>query len=441
MRRIMIAGSGSGCGKTTITCALLQALKDRGMDAVSFKCGPDYIDPMFHKAVIGAPSYNLDSYLMSGGTIKYLLKRNSGDFSVIEGVMGFYDGAAFSEKASSHELSRITDTPVVLVVNGRGMSLSAAAVVKGFVEFRDNNIVGVIFNNVTSSVYENMAAECEKIGVKPLGFMPYIKEANLESRHLGLVTAQEVAGLREKIHIMAEYAKKYIDLDAILKLAECGDIVSGDIASCKIANVKLALARDKAFCFYYEDNLRLLCELGAEITEFSPLANERVPECDGLILGGGYPELYADALERNTVSTVSVRECIENGMPCIAECGGFMYLHKFLESGQKRYKMAGVIDGTCRKTDKLQRFGYMEMRANRDNILCKSGEKIRSREFHYFDSDSCGDGFTAQKQEREWQCVHVENKLFAGFAHLHFYSDTRLAENFIKSCEEYKCTK
>jgi cobyrinic acid a,c-diamide synthase len=206
--------------------------------------------------------------------------------------------------------------------------------------------------------------------------------------------------------------------------------------------VKIAVARDRAFCFYYEDNLQLLRELGAEITEFSPLANEPVPECDGLILGGGYPELYADTLEKNKIAIESVREKIEDKMPCIAECGGFMYLHESMEDSEgKPHKMAGIIKGSCFATERLQRFGYMEMSANKDNILCERDNKIRAREFHYFDSDSLGNGFTAQKGNNKWECVHTEGRLFAGFPHIHFYTDITLAENFIKSCEEYKCTK
>lgn len=441
MKRIMIAGTNSGCGKTTVTCAILQALKNRGVDVSSFKCGPDYIDPMFHKTIIGAPSYNLDSFLTDENTVNYLLHKNGGRVSVIEGVMGFYDGLSFTEKGSSHEISEITKTPVALVVNCRGMSLSSAAVLQGFKNFKDNNIKGVIFNNLSEKLYMSMAEECRKIGITPLGFMPYISDSALESRHLGLVTAQEVLDIKSKMQILAKYAEKYIDLDALLALSECGDTKYNDISIPKIGDIKIAIARDRAFCFYYEDNLDLLRSMGAKLVEFSPLANEKVPLCDGMILGGGYPELYADILEKNTVTLKSVKENIENGMPCLAECGGFMYLHKTLDNGERTYKMAGVIDGVCRKTDKLQRFGYMEMTAEEDNILCKKGGKIKAREFHYFESDCCGSGFTARKDASEWKCVNTSKNLFAGFPHIHFWSDINFAENFIRSCEEYKCTR
>lgn len=441
MKRVMIAGTNSGCGKTTVTCAILQALTNRGLDVSSFKCGPDYIDPMFHKTIIGAPSYNLDSFLTDENTVNYLLHKNGGQVSVIEGVMGFYDGLSFTEKGSSYEISEITKTPVVLVVNCRGMSLSSAAVLQGFRDFKDNNIKGVIFNNLSEELYGSMAWECRKIGITPLGFMPRISEAVLESRHLGLVTAQEVDDIKSKMQILAKYAEKYIDLDALLALSECEDVKYNDIPIPKIGDTKIAVAHDRAFCFYYEDNLDLLRSMGAELVEFSPLANEKVPPCDGMILGGGYPELYADVLEKNIVTLKSIKENIENAMPCLAECGGFMYLHKTLDNGERTYKMAGVIDGVCRKTDKLQRFGYMEMTAEEDNILCRKGGKIKAREFHYFESDCCGSSFTARKGAREWKCVNTSKNLFAGFAHIHFWSDISFAENFIRSCEEYRCIR
>lgn len=437
MKRVMIAGTNSGCGKTTVTCALLQALVNRKINVSSFKCGPDYIDPMFHKTVIGTPSYNLDNYLMNGETIKYLLKKNSGYVSVIEGVMGFYDGLSFTEKGSSYEVSCITDTPVILVVNAKGMSLSAMAMLKGFKDFKENNIKGVIFNNLPERLYPSMAEECRKIGVIPLGFMPNVKDAVIESRHLGLVTAAEISDIKSKMNMLADYAEKYIDIDKLLEIAECDDIEAEIKPIKKIAGVKIAVARDKAFCFYYEDNLNLLRDMGAEITEFSPLENEEVPECDGLILGGGYPELYGDILEKNTVTLNSVKDAIQNGMPCIAECGGFMYLHDSIDN----HKMAGVIHAECHKTDRLQRFGYMEMTAESDNILCKKGDIIRTREFHYYGSDQCGNGFTARKGDKEWKCVNTQGNLFAGFPHIHFWANTDFAENFIKSCEEYKCIK
>lgn len=441
MKRVMIAGDGSGCGKTTLTCALLGTMKKRGINVASFKCGPDYIDTMFHKTVIGVPSYNLDSYLMSENTIRYLLQKNSRDINIIEGVMGFYDGLNFASKGSSHEISQITNTPVILAVNCRGRGNSVLAEIKGFKEYLKNNIIGVIFNNTTEKMYSLLKGECKNIGIEPLGYMPFVGVAQIESRHLGLVTAAEIDDIKTKTELLATCAEKTIDIDKIIELSQCEDseFTKPNISS--TAEVKIAVAYDRAFCFYYEDNLNLLREMGAEILYFSPLNNEPVPECDGMILGGGYPELYAGELERNTISLNSVKEAIEKGTPCIAECGGFMYLSGSLNYEGRKYKMAGVIKAECEKKDKLVRFGYMEMTAQRDNILCKKGHKIKSREFHYFDCDNCGNGFKAVKNGMEWECVHTGNNFFAGFPHLHFYSDISLAENFIKECEKYRCMR
>ena len=250
MKRIMLAGTHSGCGKTTVTCALLQALKNRSLNVSSFKCGPDYIDPMFHKTVIDTSAYNLDSFLMNEDTINYLLQKNSRDISVIEGVMGFYDGLGFSDKGSTFELSEITETPVILVADCRGKSLSAIAEIKGFKEYKSNKITGVIFNNLPEKLQTDMARECEKIGLEPLGFMPQVKDARIESRHLGLVTAEEIGDIKTKINLLAQKAEGNINIDRILENADCGDTKVEFTHINKIADGKRAVARDKAFCFY-----------------------------------------------------------------------------------------------------------------------------------------------------------------------------------------------
>ncbi len=442
MRRIMIGGTGSGCGKTTVTCALLSAFKRRGTDVCAFKCGPDYIDPMFHKNVIGAPSYNLDSFFMSDDRINASLAENGGDLAVIEGVMGFYDGIDFSFSGSSHEISRITDTAVVLVADCSGASLSVMASVRGFADFTENNIAGVIFNNLPERLYGKMSDECRKIGLEPFGFLPRIKEARVGSRRLGLVSAEEISDLKEKMRILGEYAEKYIDMDALLRAAERETRAFSVPKINKISDVRIAVARDRAFCFYYDDNFKLLTKMGAKLVFFSPLANEPVPECDGLILGGGYPELNAHRLEQNAAASLSVREAIGAGMPCIAECGGFMYLHESMEDENgEPHKGVGVIKGKCVRTNSLRHFGYMEMTALRDNILCGRGHKIRAHEFHYYDTDCREHSFEANKNGETWECVVTSKNLFAGFPHIHFGSDVTLAENFLKSCEEYKCTR
>lgn len=435
----MIAGASSGSGKTTVVCALLQYLVGSGINVSSFKCGPDYIDTMFHKEVIGAPSYNLDSYFMDDETLKYLFCKNSADVSVIEGVMGFYDGINFSERASSYEISQITDTPVILVIDARGMGNSVGAVIRGFLNYKKNNIKGVIFNRVSVPVYEKLKPVCIAEGVRPLGCLPFNEAAQLESRYLGLVTATEINNLKAKLQNLAEIAVKTLDIDGIIETAAEEKASFAEETTIN-PRVRIGVARDKAFCFYYEDNFSLLRELGAELVEFSPMEDSGLPEnIDGLILGGGYPELYAEILSENESMLESVRNAIGSGLPCIAECGGFMYLHEGLcDITGKRYKMVGAVCGEAFKTERLQRFGYIEMEAQRDNLLCPKGGKIRAHEFHYYDSENNGSDFIARKNGREWGCAHADKTLFAGYPHMHFYANKGFAKSFINYCEKRK---
>lgn len=440
MKKIMLAGISSGSGKTTVICALLQYLVNNGINVTSFKCGPDYIDTMFHKEVIGTPSYNLDSFFMDDRTVNYLFEKNSGDIAVIEGVMGFYDGMNYTEKASSYDISEITNTPVILVVNARGMGNSAGALIKGFMDYRKNNIKGVIFNCVSSPVYERLRKICEEIGIKPLGYLPFCEKAKIESRHLGLVTATEINDLKEKLMVLADTAAQTLDINGILEMAAVSEKTTYIKNVHPVNHIRIAVARDKAFCFYYEDNLQLLRELGAEIVEFSPMSDDALPEnIDGLILGGGYPEIYAEKLSQNISMKESIKNAVTSGLPCIAECGGFMYLHDGMcDVTGRYYDMVGIINGRCAHTERLQRFGYIEIEAQSDNIFCKKGEKIRAHEFHYYDSENNGDDFVARKNGSEWGCAHTSENLFAGFPHIHFYANRKFAESFIEHCEKRK---
>ncbi|MFA6808286.1 MAG: cobyrinate a,c-diamide synthase, partial [Eubacteriales bacterium] len=303
--RIMFAAPTSGSGKTTITCAILKALLNIGTIPAAFKCGPDYIDPMFHSEVIGAKSRNLDLFMLSEDVCRYLLVKNStaAQIAVLEGVMGFYDGlGGNSSTASSYHLAKATDTPVVLIVNCKGASLSMAALIEGFVKFRpDSGIKGIILNNLAGSMYPLYKEMIEKeTGLKVIGYFPNLKECSLESRHLGLITAAEVGDLENKIEILAEQVRKSIDLKALMDIAESAvEIEYPEYVFQKNADITIAVAKDRAFCFYYQDSLELLEKMGAKLCYFSPLRDEEIPVCDGLLLGGGYPELYAKELSGN----------------------------------------------------------------------------------------------------------------------------------------------
>jgi len=447
--RIMIAAAGSGSGKTTVTCGLLQAFLNRGIRPASFKCGPDYIDPMFHTEVLGIKSRNLDLFFTDEAATKYLLCKNSeaSELAVLEGVMGYYDGlAGISDQCSSYDLAVKTRTPVILVTDCRGMSVSIAAVIKGFLEMRkDHGIRGVILNRIPPALYADIKGLIEReLSLEVLGYLPVMEDCRLESRHLGLVTAGEIGNLKEIINRLAEQAVNTVDLDRILELSkeapEIGFSVPERLAEARRdaegPPVRIAVAMDKAFCFYYQDNLDLLAELGAEIVPFSPLEDKALPDgVRGLILGGGYPELYLKRLSENSTMLRSVRQAILGGMPCLAECGGFMYLHQWVLDGEgNRYGLAGVIEGESFPTRKLTRFGYITLTALEDNVLCGKGAELKGHEFHYWDSTETGNGFCAKKPLRKshWNCMVVKGNLLAGYPHMHFYSNIGAAAAFIK---------
>ena len=437
--RLLIAGTGSGCGKTTTTCAILQALKNRGRDVASFKCGPDYIDPMFHSEIIGAQSTNIDLFFSDEAQARSLFAKHAAELNIIEGVMGFYDGISMdSEKASSHHVARALDAPAILVVNGRGMALSAAAVVKGYMELRrPSDIAGVIFNNVSAMTYPLLKVAVERdCGVKVYGYMPNCPECALESRHLGLVTAQEVDDLRGKMQILAAQAEKSIDLDGLIELMQAQPpIEAEEFVQEHIGNVRIAVAKDKAFCFYYRDNLEMLREMGAELVPFSPINDAQLPDCDGLILGGGYPELYPEQLSRNETMRISIRNAVANGLPTIAECGGFMYLTENIAG----YPMAGAIETGCFNAKKLQRFGYTTIAAENDSLLFSAGDTIRAHEFHYWDAENPGSDLEARKPSgKSWKCAYTSDTLYAGYPHLYFPSNPGAAKRFIQKCIERK---
>ncbi len=436
--RALIAGTGSGCGKTTVTIALLKAFKNRGMDIAAAKCGPDYIDPMFHRSVIGSPSANLDSFFFDENALKLLLARHGAgrELTLIEGVMGYYDGLGLtSTRASAYELARITQTPVILIVNAKGASLSIMAQIKGFLTFAPHSMIcGVILNGCTERVYRALAEEIEKtLGVRALGFLPQTEGAEIKSRHLGLITADEIEDLNEKLALLASQAEKSLDLNGIIELASSAPALSCYPLEVKRReSVRIAVARDRAFCFYYEDSLSLLSEMGAELVPFSPLEDARLPaDIDGLYLGGGYPELYAEELSSNASMRESVKNAVEGALPTIAECGGFMYLTQ----GIAGFPMAGAIEGESFDRGRLTRFGYVELTAECANMLCPAGGSIRGHEFHRWDASDCGGGFTARKADgRSWSCVHAGETLYAGFPHFHFYANTAFAEGFYTAC-------
>lgn len=437
----MIAGTGSGCGKTTVTLAVLRAMQRRNIPLAAFKCGPDYIDPMFHKAVLGIPSRNLDLFFISEREVRGQIVRSipQNGIGVIEGVMGFYDGVSgATDTASAAHLARETGTPAILVVRPKGQSLSLAAMLSGFRNFAENTLCGVILNEISDTMYPFYRDIVQKSGLKVLGYLPSVPEAEIPDRHLGLVTADELKDLNYRLDLLADAAENRIDIEQILKISRTASQLSDDsekISPVTKKPVRVAVARDKAFCFYYEDNFEVLRNLGAELVEFSPISDSCIPEnTDGLYLGGGYPELHITELSNNVKMRNSIKNAIEKGLPTIAECGGFLYLHEHLEGAE----MVGVVRGNAVLTKKLQPFGYVTLTAQDDNMLSACGGQIRAHEFHYAKSENNGHDFVAEKPNgRKWPCVHTTKSLYAGFPHLFLRASIDFPEKFVRACMEW----
>ena len=437
--RILISAMGSGSGKTVVTCGLLTALKTRGVGCEAMKCGPDYIDPMFHAKVLGVPGRNLDLFLQGHDGVRRTLESRRESISVIEGAMGLFDGVGGTIEASAWEIAASCGIPVILAVKPGGSSATLAAQIRGLMTFREpNQIAGVILTACRESLYERLKPVIEReTGLSVFGFLPPMKEAELQSRHLGLMTADEVADLRERFLAVAAQMEKTVDIDGILALAGTAETKPEETAALE-AVCRIAVARDEAFSFYYEDSFRALREAGAEITFFSPIRDESLPECDGLYLGGGYPEIYAAELEKNAAMRESIRAAVLGGLPTVAECGGFLYLQESLEDADGvPHAMAGVLPGRGFKTGRLQRFGYSYLAADEYSLLFRKGEKVPVHEFHYWDSTENGTDLHAAKPDgRTWECGYASPTLYAGFPHLHFGGEAPLAERFVEAARK-----
>ena len=437
--RILISAMGSGSGKTVVTCGLLTALKTRGVGCEAMKCGPDYIDPMFHAKVLGVPSRNLDLFLQGHDGVRRTLESRRESISVIEGAMGLFDGVGGTIEASAWEIAASCGIPVILAVKPGGSSATLAAQIRGLMTFREpNQIAGVILTACRESLYERLKPVIEReTGLSVFGYLPPMKEAEIPSRHLGLMTADEVADLRERFLAVAAQMEKTVDIAGIIALAGTAETKPEETAALE-AVCRIAVARDEAFSFYYEDSFRALREAGAEITFFSPVRDESLPECDGLYLGGGYPELYAAELERNASMRESIRTAVLGGLPTVAECGGFLYLQESLEDADGvPHAMAGVLPGRGFKTGRLQRFGYSYLAADEYSLLFRKGEKVPVHEFHYWDSTENGTDLHAAKPDgRTWECGYASPTIYAGFPHLHFGGEAPLAERFVEAARK-----
>ena len=437
MGRVLIAGTSSGCGKTTVACTILQILKNRGIEVNSFKCGPDCLDPMFNNDVIGVKTYNLDSFMMDRNTLRYLINEHKTEISVIDGVKGFYDGISFTKKASTYEISEYTKTPVILVVDCSDMTASAGAVIKGFLRYRLNMIKGVIFNRLNAEMYPELKKLCAALRVRCYGYIPKMRSVAVENMHLMLASEPEIEDLRKSMKKLAERAERTLDIEGITELAKTArEMKFKPLNVPYIGRAKIAFSFDKAFCLYYRDNIELLKKMGAEIVPFSPMHDSALPEnIDGIVLCGGYPEMYASELSKNESMMKSIKNAVDAGIPTIAECAGFMYLHEeMFDLTGVAYKMTGVVDGKCYKSAAPIKNGYIELMSNTNNLLLKRGGRFRTYEYHIYESTGPGSTFTAYKNNDSWKCINSSPTLYAGFPHLHFYTNVRMAERFMRSC-------
>lgn len=461
MSRVIIAGAGSGCGKTTLTIGLLALLRRQGLKVQPYKVGPDYIDPLFHQYATGRPSCNLDSWILTEDVLRHLFVKNFGDadLAVIEGVMGLFDGqGGYSLSGSTAQVSKILRAPVVLVVNAAGMGLSIAALLRGYQQFiPDLPIRGVILNQLKSKSHFLLLKQIieEENGLKVIGYLPNMAELALPSRHLGLVFQNEISGFDGKLERLQKEMANTIDLELLKSLAREVETVNPGSApplSGRTGPVRLAVAQDAAFNFYYHDNLDLLERLGAELVFFSPLTAGSLPEdIGGLYLGGGYPELFAAGLSANRPMRESMRRAVQAGLPVYAECGGMMYLCRTLADQQgKVYEMCGIFPVDSEMTDSLQHFGYVELTMTRATVLGPAGAKIRAHEFHYSRLVTAGPrggeapgAFQVSKRRGSgatvnWPGGMTYQNVLAGYPHLHFWANPELAENFLHHCREWR---
>lgn len=450
----MLGAIKSGSGKTTLTCAILEALKEKGVQPQAFKCGPDYIDPMFHREVIGVPSHNIDSFFSSEEQLKenYVETMAEKGIAVVEGAMGLFDGlGGIREEGSAYHVATILQLPIILIVDAHGMGRSILPVLAGVKQYdREKRIAGVILNKTSEHFYKNIAPLIEKeLELPVLGYLPKKKELALESRHLGLKMPEEIAELKKQICQMAKMLQESLSMERILEIADLAGSISLEEKTMPStewkkendAPVKIGIARDEAFCFYYEENLRLLEKMGAEFVPFSPLHDTKLPEeLDGILLGGGYPELYAKELEENRSMREAIKKVAEAQMPLLAECGGFLYLHQTLEDEKGAvYEMCGVLPEKCFFTGKLVRFGYIELEEKMP-VFLKQKTGIKGHEFHYYDSEANGRDCVARKPvtERSWECIHRNQNQFWGFPHLYYPSNPDFAKHFVEEARIFQ---
>jgi len=447
-RAFMIAGTHSGAGKTTLSLGIMGVLSKK-YNVRPFKVGPDYIDTAYHRYVTRNFSVNLDLYMLGEENLKNLFYKNASraDVSIIEGVMGLYDGIDTTSRGSSAHIAKLVNVPVVLVVDASSMAASVSALIMGYIYYdKDVDIRGVILNKVGSERHYTLLKEVieRDLNIEVFGYLPKDVELELPERHLGLLPVYETENLDKKLEKLYGYIENCIDVEKLMNLTvKLPDFIEKEDRVLKEKKVKIAYAYDEAFNFYYKESLETLEEMGAHLIPFSPLDDERLPEgTEGLYIGGGFPEVFAKKLSENKKMLREIKEAVEKGMPVYAECGGLMYLSKGIRDLEgNMYSMVGVYDFEVVMTKKLQRFGYVEAEITMDNVLFKKGERIKGHEFHYsrIEGFSQNASYIVNKpgKEEKWECGFVHKNSLASFVHINLYTYKEGVKRFLDRCSSF----
>lgn len=455
MPRVVIAGTNSGVGKTTIVAGLLAALTEQGKRMQAYKVGPDYIDPGFHKLASGNDCYNLDTWLVPPEEMIPFFAGTaaSADMSIIEGVMGLYDGGR-EGISSTAEIAVQLGAPVILVINCQSMGESAAAIAQGFRDYDPRvDIRGVILNRLGSDNHELMIRQAmERLGMPVIGAIHRDERMNSPERHLGLTPVTETDPT-EAIHAIREAVKNSVDLEALLVIAKHAPALTlaEKPRRQETAGIRLGIAYDEAFSFYYPASLQALAEEGAELVYFSPLRDKQLPEVDGLVFGGGFPEMFLTELSGNRAMKRALQAAHEESMPIYAECGGLMYLCETITDFEGQpYPMVGLVPANCVMQERLQRVGYVTAEAAADNILAARGEKLRGHEFHFSTTEPSMEAFPEGKKfpwafcleggrkQQTYQGGYVEGNLLASYLHINFAGSRPAARRFLSVCRNWR---
>ncbi len=452
--RIVIAATQSGSGKTTIVTGLLAALKEKGLKVQSYKVGPDYIDPGYHEIASGRPGHNLDTWLVTEEKLAEIFARTAddADIAIIEGVMGLYDGGK-NGISSTASVAKLLDAPVLLVINAKSMGESAAALALGFKQYDPTvNIAGVILNRLGSPTHRQMIEEAlERLDIPVFGAVGRNDKMNMPERHLGLLPVQENNSEAEVVAEIGRTVGASVDIEKIIGLAESAPEIELPARNTlpEKRRARIAVARDDAFTFYYPESIYQLEISGAEIIPFSPLHDREIPEADGLILGGGFPEMFASELYGNESMRASIGEAAKSGMPIYAECGGFMYLMKeMVDFDGNHFPMTGIIPGSVTMNKKLQTVGYVAATMEKDTVLGRKGTVLHGHEFHF--SSECAPeninpeeyprAFTFQRMRKipPYLAGYAKDNILGSYLHLHFAGSPEAARSFVDKCAEYR---